>query len=414
MRKIKGGVTTAMGFKAAGIEAGIRKKDKKDMAIVYSETPCIAAGTFTTNLVKAAPVVWCKELLTNGMPKHAVVLNSGIANACMGKQGKEDNYAFAKAVADELGLEPEQVFTASTGVIGQPMPMDAIKEGAKKLVKAMKDDEDAGHDAAKAIMTTDTKSKECAANFSIIDEDIEITVGGMSKGSGMIHPNMATMLSVVTTDINIDQALLQEAASHVISETFNMISVDRDTSTNDTFIILANGLAGNEKIVKKDKNYDNFETALKVVCKTLAKKMAADGEGASKLMECKVRNAKTKEDAVKLAKSVISSNLVKAALYGSDANWGRILCALGYSGAWFDPEKVDVYIEVESEDDEEFKLQLVEDGMATDYSEEVATEMLSQDKVTIKIDVKAGYEKATAWGCDLTYDYVKINGDYRS
>ncbi|MCR4840491.1 MAG: bifunctional glutamate N-acetyltransferase/amino-acid acetyltransferase ArgJ [Lachnospiraceae bacterium] len=414
MRKISGGVTSAKGFEAAGVCAGIRKKDKMDMAMVYSKTPCVAAGTFTTNLVKAAPVIWCKDILKNSQPKHAVVLNSGIANACMGKQGKEDNFAFAAAAAKELGIDPEQVFTASTGVIGQPMPMDVITAAMPELAKKLSDTADAGHDAAVAIMTTDTKPKECAANFSIIDEDIEITVGGMSKGSGMIHPNMATMLSVVTTDINIDEALLQEAASNVINETFNMISVDRDTSTNDTFIILANGLAGNEKIVKKDKNYDNFETALKVVCKSLAKKMAADGEGASRLMECKVRNAKTKNDAVVLAKSVISSNLVKAALYGADANWGRILCALGYSGAWFDPDKVDVYLEVKSDDDDDFKLKLVENGMATDYSEETATEMLSQKEVTIKIDVKAGYEKATAWGCDLTYDYVKINGDYRS
>lgn len=412
MRKINGGVTTALGFKAAGINVGIRKgKTKKDVALVYSETPCVAAGTFTTNLVKAAPVKWCQSILKNDLPKHGIVFNSGIANACMGAQGEADNYEFAKAVADEFKLEPENFFVGSTGIIGQPLPMDVIKAGIPTVVAALDSTREAAAEAAEAIMTTDTYAKEAAADFSI--EDIEIHVGGMSKGSGMIHPNMATMLSVVTTDINISQELLQEATSKVVSETFNMISVDRDTSTNDTFIVLANGLAGNEKIVKKNKDYDNFETALKLVCKTLAKKMAADGEGATKLVECRVKNAKTKEDAIKLAKSVITSNLVKAAIFGSDANWGRILCALGYSGAEFDPEKVDISLRVETPEEEETLL-LVENGIATDYSEEEATYILSQKEVKIRINVKAGYENATAWGCDLTYDYVKINGDYRS
>ncbi len=410
MRKIKGGVTTARGFKAAGVYVGIRKK-KKDVALVYSEVPCVAAGTFTTNRVKAAPVVWCQSILKNGESKRGMIFNSGIANACMGQQGKDDNYEFVSAAADALSCKPEELFVGSTGIIGQPLPMDVIKAGVPKIVDALGSSEENALAAAEAIMTTDTYPKQAAASFSI--EDFEIFVGGMSKGSGMIHPNMATMLSVVTTDVNIDEKLLQEAVSKVVSETFNMISVDRDTSTNDTFVVLANGLAGNEKITKKDKNYDNFETALKVVCKSLAKQMAADGEGATKLMECKVRNAKTKEDAVKLSKSVISSNLVKAAFYGSDANWGRIICALGYSGAEFDPEKVDILIETDNGEEEE-KLQIVKNGMAVDYSEEYATYLLSQKEVTIKIDVKAGYEKATAWGCDLTYDYVKINGDYRS
>ncbi len=410
MRKIKGGVTTARGFKAAGVYVGIRKK-KKDVALVYSEVPCVAAGTFTTNRVKAAPVVWCQSILKNGETKRGMIFNSGIANACMGQQGKDDNLEFVSAAAEALSCKPEELFVGSTGIIGQPLPMDVIKAGVPTLVDALGDGEENALAAAEAIMTTDTYPKQAAASFSI--EDFEIFVGGMSKGSGMIHPNMATMLSVVTTDINIDEKLLQEAVSKVVGETFNMISVDRDTSTNDTFVVLANGLAGNEKITKKDKNYDNFETALKVVCKSLAKQMAADGEGATKLMECKVRNAKTKEDAVKLSKSVISSNLVKTAFYGSDANWGRIICALGYSGAEFDPENVDILIETDNGEEEE-KLQIVKNGMAVDYSEEYATYLLSQKEVTIKIDVKAGYEKATAWGCDLTYDYVKINGDYRS
>ncbi len=412
MRKMNGGVTTARGFKAAGVYAGIRHK-KKDIALVYSETPCVAAGTFTTNLVKAAPVNWCKEILKNGKAKHGMIFNSGIANACMGDQGNKDNYEFASSVAEALGIEPEQLFVGSTGVIGQPMPMEVITKAVPELVASLGDDDAAALAATQAIMTTDTKPKQCAASFTIEDEEIDIFVGGMTKGSGMIHPNMATMLALVTTDINIDEKLLQEAVSKVVNETFNMISVDRDTSTNDTFIVLANGAAGNEKIVKKNKDYDNFETALKVVCKSLAKQMAADGEGATRLIECKVKNAKTKEEAVKLSKAVVCSSLVKAMVFGSDANSGRLMCALGYSGADFDPEKVDIFMEAEVNGAEK-KMQLVSDGVLTAYDEEKATEMLSQKEITFKVDVKAGYENATAWGCDLSYDYVKINGDYRS
>ena len=411
---MNGGVTTARGFKAAGVRAGIRNKDKKDVSLIYSETPCVAAGAFTTNLVQAAPVVWCKEILKNGKAKHGLAINSGIANACMGEQGKKDNYLFAKTVAEKLSIDPEQLFVASTGVIGQPMPMDLITAAVPSLVNSLADTQNAADAALEGMMTTDTKKKQCAATFAMQDEEIDIYVGGMSKGSGMIHPNMATMIAIITTDVNISEELLQEAVSNVVKDTFNMISVDRDTSTNDTFIVLANGLAANEKIVKKNKDYDNFETALKLVCETLAKKMAADGEGATKLLECKVRNARTKEEAVKLAKSVISSNLVKTAFYGSDANWGRIMCAMGYSDAWFDPNAIDISIEVEDSEGDEVKLKIVENGLGLEFSEEMATEMLSQPEVTIKIDVKAGYEKATAWGCDMTYDYVKINGDYRS
>lgn len=407
MRKFSGNVTTPQGFSASGIMAGIRKKNKKDIALVYSKTPCVAGATFTTNLVKAAPVKWDISILKNGKPKHAVILNSGIANACMGEQGVADNLAFAAKVADELKLEPDQVFTASTGVIGQPMPMNVIVPGIEKAVEALADTEEGGKNASEAIMTTDTVSKTIACEMFI--GNTRVLLGGMSKGSGMIHPNMATMLSVVTTDVNIDEALLQEAVSEAVSDTFNMISVDRDTSTNDTFIVLANGLAGNPKIVKKDSAYDEFAKALFLVCKDLAKKMAHDGEGATKLLTCKVFNARTKNDAKVLAKSVISSNLVKAAFFGSDANWGRVLCALGYSGASFDPDKVDITIQ--HEDD---LLEIVKNGMAIPYSEEIATEMLSQDRVKFLVDLHDGYERATSWGCDLTYDYVKINGDYRS
>ncbi|MDO4318006.1 MAG: bifunctional glutamate N-acetyltransferase/amino-acid acetyltransferase ArgJ [Lachnospiraceae bacterium] len=408
MRKYKGNVTTPIGFQAAGVYAGIRK-EKKDIALVYSEAPCAAGGTFTTNRVKAAPVVWDMELLHNGIPKHAVVLNSGIANACMGQQGVEDNFRMAAKTAKELGITPGQVFTASTGIIGQPLPMDVVEKGIAMAAAELKAEEASGQAAAEAIMTTDTVCKTVACSFMDMDDEIEIHLGGMSKGSGMIHPNMATMLSVVTTDIAIDEALLQEAVSSVVADTFNMISVDRDTSTNDTFLVLANGMAGNPKIEKKNKVYDDFVRALFVVCKDLAKKMARDGEGASKLLEVKVRHAKTKWDAVLASKAVVSSNLVKTAFFGSDANWGRVLCAMGYSGADFDPEKVD--ISLVHEDDE---VELVSQGRALPFSENEATAMLSQEKVTFMINLNDGYEKATAWGCDLSYDYVKINGDYRS
>ncbi|MBR5712456.1 MAG: bifunctional glutamate N-acetyltransferase/amino-acid acetyltransferase ArgJ [Lachnospiraceae bacterium] len=408
MRKFKGNVTTPKGFSAAGVMAGIRKKNKKDIALVYSEMPCVAGATFTTNKVKAAPVTWDMQILKNGLAKHAVVLNSGIANACMGAQGVADNAAMAEAAAKALYCKPEQVFTASTGVIGQPMPMNVIVPGIEAAVKALSVGDDGGQDAAEAIMTTDTVCKTVACQFTA-EDDIEVTLGGMSKGSGMIHPNMATMLSVVTTDMNIDEALLQEAVSQVVADTFNMISVDRDTSTNDTFIVLANGLAGNEKVTKKNKVYDDFVLALYLVCKDLAMKMARDGEGATKLLEVKVRHARTHEDAVKIAKSVISSNLVKAAFYGSDANWGRVMCAMGYSGGEFDPDKVDIYLQ-----DGDDRYLLVKGGMAVDYSEKEATRLLSMEKMTFRINCNDGYEKATAWGCDLTYDYVKINGDYRS
>ena len=408
MRKYKGNVTTPVGFFASGIYAGIRK-EKKDIAIVYSQAPCVAGGTFTTNRVKAAPVVWDMEILHNGQPKHAVVLNSGIANACMGEQGKEDNYRMAAKTAEALLISPEQVFTASTGIICQPLPMDVIEKGIAAAADQLKSEEEAGKDAAQAIMTTDTFCKTVACSFMDMDDEVEIHLGGMCKGSGMIHPNMATMLAVVTTDIAIDEALLQEAVSAVVADTFNMISVDRDTSTNDTFLVLANGMAGNKKIEKKNKVYDDFVRALFVVCKDLAKKIARDGEGATKLLEVKVRHAKTKKDAVLASKAVVSSNLVKAAFFGNDANWGRVLCAMGYSGAQFQPEKVD--ISLVHEDDE---VEVVSKGMALAFSEKEATEMLSHEKVTFVINLNDGYEKATAWGCDLTYDYVKINGDYRS
>lgn len=404
---IEGGVTAAKGFMASGAEAGIKYKNRKDMALVYTKTPAICAGTFTTNVVKAAPVMWDMDIVKGNGMVHAVVLNSGIANACTGKEGKEINEFFAEETAKALGVKKEEVLTASTGVIGMQIPKEPVVKGVKLLKDTLADTVEAGILAAEAIMTTDTVRKEAAVSYEM--NGVTITVGGMAKGSGMIHPNMATMLSVATTDAVIGKELLQKITSKVVSESFNMISVDRDTSTNDTFVVLANGEAGNEEIKEGTKECEAFEAALSQVAVTLAKIMAADGEGATKLFETKVTGAKTKEEATILAKSVITSNLVKTAVYGSDANWGRILCALGYSGVDFDPEVVDLTIVSEAGE-----LKLVENGKATDYSEEFATEILSKSAVTAICDMKQGSEEATAWGCDLTYDYVKINGDYRS
>ncbi len=405
-----GGVTAAKGYCAAGACAGIKKKkEKPDMALVYSAFPCIMAGTFTTNVVKAAPVRRDMELLAKGGYVRAVVLNSGVANACTGLPGEEDNKEMAEECAKALGsgVTADEVLTASTGVIGARLPMDAVRRGTALLAGALADTLKAGHDAACAIMTTDTQPKECAVWITIGGE--KVTIGGMAKGSGMIHPNMATMLSVITTDAAIDKELLQEAVSGCVKDSFNMISVDRDTSTNDSCIVLANGQAGNAPITKKDAGYEEFVKALGTVMTTLAKKMAADGEGASKLFEAVVKGARTKEEAVIAAKSVITSNLVKTAVYGNDANWGRILCAMGYSGVEFDPYRVDLTIQSAAG-----TVKLVENGMATDYSEEFATKVLSESEVTAIADMKQGDCEATAWGCDLTYDYVKINADYRS
>lgn len=407
MKVFEEGVTAAKGFKAAATAAEIKYKNRDDMALVYSEVPAKAAGVFTKNMVKAAPVKWDIELIKNQEFAQAVVLNSGIANACTSKEGMQNNQVMAETIAKELKIDTKSVLTASTGVIGVQLPTERLQKGAKALVPKLSATKEAATQAAKAIMTTDTISKQCAVQFEL--DGKTITIGGMSKGSGMIHPDMATMLCVITTDAAISKEMLQEVVSTDVGQSFNMISVDRDTSTNDSLMVLANGLAGNTEITDKNEAYEIFYEAYAKVTNTLAKMMAGDGEGATKLFETKVVHAKTKQEAVILAKSVITSNLVKTAVYGSDANWGRILCALGYSGVTFDPERVDLYIESEAG-----KLKLFEDGMATAYSEEVATKILSAKEVTAIADMKAGEESAVAWGCDLTYDYVKINGDYRS
>ena len=407
MEIITGGVTAAKGFLAAGVEAGIKYQNRKDMAMVYSKTPCRAAGVFTTNVVKAAPVLWDKEVVESEWEAQAIVVNSGIANACTGKLGYEYCRETAGAAADALEISPQSVLICSTGVIGMQLPMEKMTEGVRMLAKAIKPGEEAGTDAAKAIMTTDTRNKQVAVKVTIGGK--EVTIGGMCKGSGMIHPNMCTMLAFVTTDVNISKKLLQEALSADVQDTFNMVSVDGDTSTNDTLLVLANGQAGNHEITEKGADYDTFVEALHYVNETLAKKIAGDGEGATALFEVKVIHADNKEDAKTLAKSVITSSLTKAALFGHDANWGRILCALGYSGAKFDPEAIELYLESSAG-----KILIFKDGMAADYSEEEATRILSCSEVTALVDMKRGEAKATAWGCDLTYDYVKINADYRS
>lgn len=407
MQKIEGGVTAAKGFEGAAAAAGIKYQDRTDMALIYSEKPCKVAGTFTTNVVKAAPVKWDRNVVDSGMKSQAVIVNSGIANACTGEEGMRYCAETAEEAAKALGVDARSVLVGSTGVIGMQLPMDRVKDGICKLAEAKKPDLESGTQAAKAIMTTDTKKKEAAVTVEI--GDVTVTIGGMAKGSGMIHPNMCTMLAFITTDAKISRKALQAALSEDVEDTYNMISVDGDTSTNDTVLLLANGAAKNEKIRYGTWEYEAFKNALHYVNETLAKEMAGDGEGATALFEVKITGADTKEQAKKLAKSIVCSNLTKAAIAGHDANWGRILCAMGYSGAQFDPEKVDLYFESEAG-----KLKIIENGVALDYSEEKATEILSQPKVTAIADIKEGDVEAAAWGCDLTHGYIDINADYRS
>ena len=407
MKVIDGGVTAAKGFQAAAAAAGIKYKDRTDMALIYSEKPCKAAGTFTTNLVKAAPVKWDQQVVASGAGVQAVIVNSGIANACTGEEGMKYCEETAKEAACVLGVEAESVLVGSTGVIGMQLPMDRVKSGIKMLAEAKNSSKEKGTEAAKAIMTTDTKKKEAAVTFEIGGKTV--TIGGMSKGSGMIHPNMCTMLAFLTTDAAITKKALQCALSEDVEDTYNMISVDGDTSTNDTVLLLANGMADNKKIKYGTKEYEQFKKALHYVNETLAKEMAGDGEGATALFEVKVVGAKTKEQAKVLSKSIVCSNLTKTAIAGHDANWGRILCAMGYSGAQFDPEKVDLFFESAAG-----KLQIIENGVALNCSEEKATEILSEPKVTAIADLKEGDAAATAWGCDLTHEYISINADYRS
>ncbi len=407
MNIIDGGVTAAKGFEAAAAAAGIKYQDRTDMALIYSEKPCKAAGAFTTNVVKAAPVKWDREIVEKKLRPQAVIVNSGIANACTGEEGIECCRKTAKAASQALNVDAASVLVGSTGVIGMQMPVDRIEKGIHMLAGEKKADRESGAAAAGAIMTTDTRPKEAAVTFDINGKTV--TIGGMAKGSGMIHPNMCTMLSFITTDAKISGKALRRALRADVEDTYNMISVDGDTSTNDTVLLLANGMAGNDKIRYGTPEYEKFCQALHYINETLAKKIAGDGEGATALFEAKITGAQTKEQAKVLAKSIVCSNLTKTAIAGHDANWGRILCAMGYSGAEFDPEKVSLFFESSAG-----KLKIIENGVAVEYSEEKATEILSQPEVTVTADIGEGEAQASAWGCDLTHEYININADYRS
>ena len=412
IKNITGGVTAAQGFRASCCAAGIKYKDRVDMAMVCSDTPCDVAGVFTSNVVKAAPVIWDRQIVQNVKKAQAVVVNAGIANAATGPAGMAMCEQTADCASRALSIPADYVLLGSTGVIGPGLPMDRITAGVGMLAEKLSDTLEAGTAASKAIMTTDTVNKECAVAFELPTADgskVTVTLGGMSKGSGMIHPNMCTMLCYITTDCAIAQPLLQQAVADIVKDTFNMISVDGDTSTNDTLLVLANGKAGNKPITADDEACQTFREALFTVCRALAVKMAGDGEGATHLMEMRVVNADTKEHARTLARSVIGSSLVKAMVFGKDANCGRILCALGYAGVDFDPAVIELYLLGENED-----LCFYRDGCVQNFDEDKALAILSETAVRFCVDMKMGDQEATAWGCDLTYDYVKINGDYRS
>ena len=399
-------VTAAQGFQAAGVHVGVKtsNKSKKDVALIYSDAPCKAAGVFTTNHVKAAPVLYDIKTIANGKAQ-AVIINSGNANACTGQQGLDDAQTMANITAGALGLAADDVLVCSTGVIGHNLPMDRIEKGIKEVAANL--GVNGGRDAAEAILTTDVWRKEIANTVDI--DGITVTVGGMAKGSGMICPHMATMLCFITTDANIDGETLKKAIKEAASLSFNQISVDGDMSTNDTCMILANGKAGNAEIRYGTEAYDKFMSVLKPICNYLAKKIARDGEGATHLFEAEVIHAATEEDALKAAKSVVSSDLVKAAVFGKDANWGRIICAVGYSGAQFDQYAVDIKL---SSDVGE--ILVAENGGGLEFDEDLAAKILAEENVKTIIDLKAGEHSGKAWGCDLTYDYVKINADYRT
>lgn len=408
MKIINAGVTAPKGFKCAGLRAGVKPgKTNKDMAMIVSEVPAKIAGTFTKNIVKAAPVLWGKKIVEEQEAVRAVVINTGIANACTGAQGYENVVTEAKEVAKLLDIKPEEVVVGSTGVIGQQLPMDVIKEGIKKLVPELKADRQSEEDASWAILTTDTKPKEAAVEVEI--DGKTVTIAGMCKGSGMIHPNMGTMLGFITTDAAIDKALLLELQRELIEDTFNMVSVDGDTSTNDTVFVFANGMAENKEITEKDADYEAFREGLLYVNQSLAKQIAGDGEGCTRLFEVHVAGADSKENAKILSKSVVTSSLTKAAIYGKDANWGRILCAIGYAEAEFDISKVSVSLRSEVG-----SVKVCENGAGVEFSEDEAAKLLAKDEIFIDVNLGQGEASAKAWGCDLTYDYVKINGDYRS
>ncbi len=404
MKIISGGVCAAKGFTANGVHCGIRKnRSKRDLSLIVSEKEANAAAVYTTNLVKGAPLVVTKNNLQNNTAK-AIICNSGNANTC-NADGIEIAEKMCKMLGDALNVDPADVVVASTGVIGQPLNIEPIKNGIPELINGLS--ENGGEFAAEGIMTTDTIKKEIAVEFEINGKTCRI--GGIAKGSGMIHPNMATMLVFITSDVNISGEMLQKALSTDIQNTFNMLSVDGDTSTNDMVVVLANGLADNCIIDKEDENFAIFMKALNTVTVNLCRMIAADGEGATKLLECKVSGADTVDTAKTVAKSVVCSSLLKAAMFGADANWGRVLCAIGYSGANVDVNKIDVSFK-----SVKGTINVCKNGAGVDFSEEIAKEILLEDEIEILIGLSSGQASATAWGCDLTYDYVKINGDYRT
>lgn len=403
MNYIEGGVCAAKGFKASGVHCGIRKQTtKKDLALIVSEIPAAAAAVYTQNLVKGAPIYVTKENISDGKAM-AIICNSGNANTC-NVNGIEIAEQMCELTQKFTGINKKDVIVASTGVIGQPLSIEPIAEGMDALVKGLGDNSD---DAAQAIMTTDTVKKEIAVEFEI--DGKKCVIGGIAKGSGMIHPNMATMLVFVTTDVSISSAMLQKALRNDVKNSFNMISVDGDTSTNDMVCVMANGLAGNKEINDEGEDFEIFKKALNEVTVNLCRKIAGDGEGATKLLECIVSGAKSDSEAKGAAKSVICSSLLKAAMFGADANWGRVLCALGYSGENLDVNKIDVSFK-----SDKGEILVCKKGAGVDFSEEKAKEILLEKEIQILVDLNDGQYSATAWGCDLTYDYVRINGDYRS
>ncbi len=399
-----GTITSTPGFQAAGTTAGIKESGKKDLALIWSEEPAVASVALTQNQFRAAPVELCAGFAEK-THHRGLIINSGNANACTGEAGAANALEMCEIIAREMNVETEEVFVASTGVIGQPLPMEIIRKGLHEIPKHLS--REGGNEAAEAIMTTDLTSKQFAVYFELGGEIV--TIAGMAKGSGMIHPNMATMIAVLTTDVNITKEMLDKAFLASVNTSYNMISVDGDTSTNDSAFIFANGKANNSLIETNDEAYIKFKRALDMVNQTLAKMIARDGEGATKLIEVRVEHARSMADAQSVAKSVVTSSLVKTAIFGEDANWGRIICAIGNAEAEFEPEKVQIYIAYKDQ-----HVQIVENGSGATFDESKLNEILKQDTITILIDLMNGGSVATAWGCDLSYDYVKINADYRT
>jgi len=405
MNYIEGGVCAAKGFQAAGIHVGVKthNTDKKDLALIVADCDCNAAAVYTKNIVKAAPLLVTKDHLANGRAR-AVLVNSGNANACA-PQGEENALHSCRAVAAELGLSANDIIVASTGVIGQKLPVEVIENGAGRLVSTLS--YNGSRDAAAAIMTTDLAMKELAVELTVGGKSVKI--GGIAKGSGMIHPNMGTMLAFLTTDCAISSEMIQKALRHATNVSFNRVSVDGDTSTNDMLCLMASGMAGNDEITQEGADYDAFCEALCAVCVDLAKMVAADGEGATHLITCRVQGAKSEDEAETLSKAVISSTLTKAAIFGADANWGRVLCAMGYSGVEFNPDGVDIAFESDAG-----RLEVCKSGRGLSFDEDFAKKVLSEHDVTIDISMNSGEAECVCWGCDITYEYIKINGDYRT